>query len=287
MIGASSAHRWMNCPGSVRLCSAAETPAPSLAASTGTAAHEVAESLLRDALSGGSSRASDYTGAEILADGRRIPFTDRLAEAVQTYADTVLGDWRALGGDLRVEESFDLGWLQEGLFGRNDAMLLPAEGSGRLTVYDYKNGRHPVMAERNPQAMYYALGAVGESNPLGIEMVELVIVQPNAPRRRSVDRWSLSVEDLYGWAYGELLPAAKATRLPDAPCVEGEWCFFCTAKDMCPARRRAVIGMFDDLGPGGAPVEGRATEAAVIRPGRVAGKSVEDRIHALFEEMED
>ena len=101
-------------------------------------------------------------------------------------------------------------------------------------------------AKGNAQLLYYALGALGRDNPYMIERVEMAIIQPNAIGKAPVDRWSIPVEDLYKWAHEVLLPAALATEAPDAPCNPGEWCCFCEASHLCPARQQAAIALLDD-----------------------------------------
>ena len=245
-IGASSAHRWMNCPGSVRLYASLPERRTTEYALTGTAAHEVAERCLK-----GNLEPVTFVGTEIALLEGNVLVTEDMAEAVGVYVDCVRSDLAKFGGKLLVEQSFSLDWLHEGMFGRNDASIVPAL-FGTLRIYDYKNGRKPVSAEGNPQGMYYALGALGERNLLFIENVEIVIVQPNAFGKEPVERFRISVEDLYGWAENVLLPAAKRTEDPGAPCIPGDWCTFCEAAHLCPAREEAALSLLDAVPDKGA-----------------------------------
>lgn len=239
-LGASSTHRWMNCPGSVALLETVPRK-ESVYAAQGSAAHYLAEQAMRQ------GRPAAYwmgrlllrvkDGFSILQPGARNPaaheVTVDMARAVQVYLDTLRGD--AKPGMLKgLETRFDLGWLAPGLFGTNDASL--GQPFGLLRAYDYKHGRMFVGAEENPQLLYYALGALGEDNPNEYEEVELVIVQPNAEYGPAVKRWRCTVEWLYQWGRDVLLPAVLRALEVGAPCIAGPWCktTFCDAQAVCP-----------------------------------------------------
>ena len=239
-IGASSAHRWMNCPGSVRLYDRLTTHRTTEYAATGTAAHEVCERCLREGL-----EPLSFLGQRIKVGEFEVEVTDAMVFAVNVYVGQIRLDHHRHGGTLLVERSFSLDWLHPGMFGRNDAAIVPDEVFGTLRIYDYKNGRKPVRAENNPQCMYYALGALGKDNPWMAEKVELNIIQPNAFGKEAIERWTVSADGLYAWANDFLLPAAKRTQEPDAPCVPGEWCTFCEAAHLCHAREEAAIALLD------------------------------------------
>jgi hypothetical protein len=84
-----------------------------------------------------------------------------------------------MGASLFVEVRVDLSpWLGEGSGGTADAIILR---KGSTTVVDFKYGMgERVDAERNPQLMLYALGAVEYAKLLGFSVNEarVVIVQP-------------------------------------------------------------------------------------------------------------
>ena len=239
VIGASSAHRWLSCPGSVRLSRGVAGRVTEYAA-RGTVAHEVCERCLKE---GGDPAA--FLGKVIEADGMEFTVDEAMVESVSVYVNTIRADRKQFGGELLVEQSFNLDWLYPGMYGRNDASLLPELDFDVLRVYDYKNGTKPVNAENNPQGMYYALGALGPGNPLAVSSVEINIIQPNAFGKEPVDRWRISVGDLYRWGNGVLKPGAEATEAPDAPLIEGDWCGFCPAQAICKAKAQAALALFD------------------------------------------
>lgn len=228
-LGASSAARWLACPGSPRLAATVPWQPPGPYAEEGTIAHALAEKCLVE----NWEKTSSFVAG---------PVSEEMAEAVQTYLDVVRADLAALSPltKLVVEKKFSLSSLgRPDMFGTNDAMLL--EPFGILRVYDYKHGRGvAVDAVNNPQMMYYAIGAV--SDVVGVEDVELVIVQPRAIHADGpVRRHRLSVSDLMRWGRDVLLPGAKATEPEDAPLSAGKHCRFCPALAVCPEQRKKAV----------------------------------------------
>jgi hypothetical protein len=235
VLGASSAHRWMACPGSVRLSAAAPPRASSRYADEGTAAHQLAEWCLRE-----NSHAADRVGTVELVNSVEWEVTEEMADAVQVFVDTVRAEWRA-GDTLLVEQRFDLSGLHGGMFGTNDACVV-SPSRGTLFVFDYKHGKgHAVEAVGNPQLRYYGLGALMHLGMAGIHTIVLTIVQPRAPHRDGpVRRETISAMDLLEWT-ADLRRAARATEAADAPVNAGEWCTFCPAAGTCPALRDKAL----------------------------------------------
>ena len=230
ILGASSSHRWLACPGSIRLSAGLPNPS-SVYAQEGTAAHELAEKCLRE-----DCDAASRIGTVITVDGHIYIVTEEMAASVQVYLDVVREAYAdaGLNASMMIERKFDLSWLHPGLFGTNDAMV--GQSFGLLQVFDYKHGAGvAVDVEKNSQLMYYGLGAIkGEA----YEEVELVIVQPRAFHPGGpVRRYRMSVTDLMKWAFGVLIPGAKATEAPDAPLCTGHHCKFCLATAVCPAQK--------------------------------------------------
>ena len=243
-IGASSAYRWINCPGSVRLYAQLPARRATEYAATGTVAHALCEECLVKGLD-----PERFLGEVREQDGFKVEVTEQMIQGVTLYVGRVRDDLARYGGTLLVEQSFDLSWVYPGMFGRNDSCIVPDQALGTLRVKDYKNGRKPVAAQENPQVMYYGLGALGQHNLWSVEMVEMEIVQPNGIGKSVFDTWTCRTKVLYEWAFDVLRPAAIATEAPDAPCRMGDQCIFCEAAAICPAKKEAALSLLD------APVE--------------------------------
>ena len=98
-----------------------------------------------------------------------------------------------------------------------------------------------VRAEKNPQLMCYALGALELFDKIyDIDTVSMTIYQP---RRDNVSTYELSKDGLYRWADEVLKPTAKLAFAGDGSFLCGEWCGFCKAKNDCRARAEANLAL--------------------------------------------
>lgn len=233
-IGASSAKRWMACPGSVRMSQGVENVS-SVFAAEGTVAHWIGEEVLKYR----ANCASDFLGRTVEQDGHKIEVTREMTDAVQVYVDTVMGDMMP-GDDLLVEHGFHIHELHDDLWGTNDACLF-TKADKRLIVYDYKHGAGvAVEVEHNPQLMYYGIGALMASG-FPAKEVELVIVQPRCPHDDGpVRRWVIDTLDLIDWS-ADLVDAAKATEDPNAPLCAGDHCRWCPGAGICPELEKQAL----------------------------------------------
>ena len=255
-IGASSAHRWFTCAGSVKM-SAGRTGGDSPEAQEGTAAHILAAGCLNR-----GQDAWEWTGQKITVlreDGRppdEFVVDQAMAEDVQVYLDAVRQD---LATDIAkgqgtprifVEEKFTLSEIDEDAYGTTDCALLCC-GEDLMRVYDLKYGEGIVVeVEENEQAMYYAVGIIEWMTNKRYTIpstVELVIAQPRIDHPDGfVRRWRISVDSLGEWAFTTLKKKIAATRAKAPALVVGEHCRFCPGKPVCPAIR----GVFDELANG-------------------------------------
>ncbi len=213
-IGASSMHRWENCPGSVRLCKTVPNRS-SAYSEEGTLAHTVASEILEG-----------KAYAEILPEG--------MLDAVWVYVHFVNGI-REKHPDsvVLIEHRFALDKIHPGLFGTADCVIYVREEK-LLYVIDYKHGAGvPVEVRENEQLMYYGLGAL-LSTGYPCRHVELVIVQPRCPHSDGPIRsWKFEALELLNFADRLALSAARTTN-EQAPLVPGEHCRFCSASGICP-----------------------------------------------------
>ena len=226
ILSASSAHRWLNCTPSVKLCESIEDKSSEYAAE-GTEAHELCEYKLKTAL---GMEADDPT----LKLSR---FNDEMDECATGYASYVLEQVNEASKTcsdpkVLIEQRVDFSrWVPEG-FGTADCVII---ADGTLRVVDYKHGLGVLVeAEMNPQMMCYALGALELFDALyDISKVSMTIYQP---RRENISTFEISSEELLTWADKVLKPAAKLAFEGKGEFRCGEWCGFCKAKHRCRAR---------------------------------------------------
>lgn len=235
VLGASSAARWMACPGSIRL-SEGQPNSSSKYADEGTAAHQLAERCLSR-----GANADQLVGTVEVVRNQPWEVTEEMAEAVQVFLDQVRGATDSKD-TLLIEQRFDLSSIHPGMFGTNDACVV-SPSRKTLFVFDYKHGRgHAVEAVGNPQLRYYGLGALlMQMGSTPIERLVLTIVQPRAAHKDGPIRTEvISVVDLLDWT-GALKAAAVRTEDPNAPVKAGDWCLFCRAAGVCPALRDKAL----------------------------------------------
>jgi hypothetical protein len=233
-IGASSAYRWMNCPGSVRVLKTVPKTFSEYA-DEGTVAHMVGEKALKEGKS-----TSEQGGLGYSINGRSWVVSEEMAYFTQIYVDFIKG-LVSKPEQLTVEHKFNLNWLHPGMYGTCDALV---ETEEVMWVNDLKYGAGVfVDPEENPQLMYYGLGALGPAGGKDPKEVNLVIVQPRVDPEPQI--WVTTAEYLREWGRKKLLPAAIATKNQNAPLIAGPWCHktFCAYLGKCPAAAEQAVAL--------------------------------------------
>jgi len=263
ILGASGAHRWMNCAGSVNLIGkvieATGPPRTSYAAGEGSSAHEIS-ALCLDDHDGTIIPPEPYEFFEryVQVADQVFQVDDEMVDGVATMVAEVLGivkDAQQVVGydgdavNLFIEHTMG-SVLNDNAWGTSDAIILAPDLS--LTVVDFKYGKGVVVEPDSVQNKYYGYLAIENSpEPLAPGLpVNLYIVQPRIPHPQGLVRaYQTTVEELQAWAYDVLLPAMEATENPSASLCIGEWCRFCVARDVCPALTTEATEFKTDVEP--------------------------------------
>lgn len=257
-LAASTSHRWIHCPGSVRVCAPIPNK-PSAAATKGTAAHHLGFMILSDdpAIALQLSMAGSLLGYTFLFEDDGVWKTEtvdeQMLDAVTIHVDNI----RALMAEhehviMMLEQRFSLKHIHEDVGGTADAVL---DEPIILTVIDYKNGfiavnlvepgydpDAPDLSLLNSQLLIYAAGAAHESGWMH-DFIRIQICQPNCLSVRNVQSVTIPTYLLKSWVENDLPRYIKATEDPDAPLVSGPHCFWCPASETCPAQRQQAIAI--------------------------------------------
>lgn len=240
-LSSSAAHRWIPCPGSVKL--GEQFPASSsIYADEGTLAHEAAEQLIK-------------TGKVTAAHKKKINQfyeehpglggnADQMIKTLEPYVDFVkeeLAEQKHIdeATELMTEQKVNLTqWIPDG-FGTSDVVIIR---TGRLHIIDLKYGKGvPVFAEGNPQLRLYALGSLDLLD--AVYEVEEVVMTIYQPRLDNVSTDKIAAAELYNWAEEVVRPAALLALTENAPMESGEWCQFCPARQTCRTRAKSYTDL--------------------------------------------
>ena len=234
LLSASSSHRWLNCPPSVRLTEHM-ADVGSVYAAEGSDAHALCEYKLRKLL--GMSAENPLDTPEGL-----MYYDSAMEEAATGYAAYVLELLEAVRRDcpdatVLVEQRLDFSrWVPDG-FGTGDAVIA---ADGVLHIVDFKYGTGvPISAEGNSQMRLYALGALEVLGALyEFETVHMTIYQP---RLASISTDTLSRAELLDWAENVLRPTARLAYRGEGALNAGSWCRFCKLRTTCRQRAEANL----------------------------------------------
>lgn len=262
-LSPSSAHRWMNCAGSMIL----EKDIPDSSsehADEGTAAHFLASECLEQ-----GKNATDFLNQVIQITSGNASWAERteevghsfftvdleMTEYIQKYLDAVRS--QAEGNELLVEQRVNFSEVigAENAFGTSDVVILTPD---EIQVHDLKYGRGvKVNAEANEQLKLYGLGALNDFGMFGdYKRVRQVIHQP---RLGHYSEAVYTVEELQEFAKHARASANTISSLQlngfgeiDPYLTPGEkQCQWCKAKANCPALEKhvmqTVLGDFEDL----------------------------------------
>ncbi len=231
LLSASSAYRWLACPPSAMKC--AKLPdVSSEYARQGTDAHTLCEYKVKKAL-----------GEDVKNPTEDLTFyNEEMEECATEYAQFVmesLASAKQYCKDpiIMVEQRLDFSKWVPGGFGTGDCVIVADD---TLMIIDFKYGLGVLVeAEKNPQMMCYALGALNLFDGIyDIKRVTMTIFQP---RRENISTAAMSRADLLHWADTVLKPAAELAAKGGGEYKAGDHCRFCKIKAIC--RKRAEYNL--------------------------------------------
>jgi len=234
-FGASAAHRWMRCPGSISATEGLPNVS-SPAALEGTLLHEAAALVLE----------SHSLRVDGLTNHPAFMLNEEQVEVVRQYVDLVNAE--NTGDGLLIETRVQIPSFAE-FTGTADAIIY---GEDWLKVVDLKCGRGVnVEAEYagkvNPQLGFYALGAMAQFPGWKPDDIEVIICQP---RYGGVKSRMVTLAELRELE-SEMLDAVVKATSDNPPFAAGSHCNFCLARATCPTLRDYVYKLarmdFDDF----------------------------------------
>ena len=230
-LSASSSHRWLNCSPSVRICENYADVTTDYALE-GTDAHALCEYQLKQSLGiPAEDPIENLTWYNAEMEG--------CAAGYAAYVMELLEDTTQISTDpiVMIEQRVDFSrWVKDG-FGTADCIIIT---DGVMNIVDYKHGKGvEVSAEKNPQMMLYALGALEIFDGIyDIETVRMTIYQP---RLSNISVSEMAKDELLEWADTELTQKAQLAYEGKGEFHSGEWCRFCKAKAECRERAKANL----------------------------------------------
>ncbi len=230
-LGASSAERWMSCPGSISLLKKLDLPQTDEPdyLKEGIALHEAAAHTLA---TGGDSW--ELVGQEF----HGVTITPDLADCVNVYCDRVRPSMIGFHGtNFFIESRLARPEVHPAMFGTVDFGAFVKGDEEFLDVTDLKGGVGVIVEpDDNPQMKYYAFMLLDQHFDFLTDetRVRLTIVQPRAFHQSGVIReWWTTAGEIRQWVKNELLPAMFAAET-EGTLDAGAWCRFCPAKLVCP-----------------------------------------------------
>ena len=220
--GGSNGDRWLNCALTTSLSKKVPRRPAGPAAEHGTAQHEVMEQLLLDP----EKEPKQFLGTK-MSNGIVIDEThigaietalDAYLEIEATYPNATL-----LAAERRVT-------LTEEAFGTADSLMV--EGK-RGAVIDFKFGQVEVSSDGEQGMIYAAYARKSIPEFAAVEEIECYIIQPAFEPVIDKTVYPSAVLDRFETT---IFTAIKASKAPNPLPVEGEWCKWCDAKLVCPAK---------------------------------------------------
>lgn len=278
-LAPSSAHRWVNCPGSVFM-EARHPNEDTQASIEGTAAHWAMAEMLH---------------GRMVAEGQITDAGTILTSEMIESAEVIVRDVQKLlaGQQLSVfaiEQRVSMASrIHEQNWGTPDVRAY-CPTTRTLWIWDFKHGHEFVPEYENWQLIDYAAGVCAEVGLDGLTdqwtTVILTVVQPrNYDPAGPVRRWVVKASDLRGY-FNRLQMAAEDATSGAAGTRAGSWCVHCKARGDCQTLQRdayRTAAIAGDAVPVEMPISAVGLELGMLED---ASKRLEQRIIGLRAQVE-
>lgn len=231
LCSASSADRWLECPGSVGLSMTVPEPPTSSYALEGTKAHEFSETILHQWLKNNYTLEDEFLRQKREEGGEMFDY-------VMQYVYACVEEAMKFDGTPTIRIEQRLAYCKDrDMFGTADFIATGTmEGKSTGVIVDLKYGKgKKVKTEGNPQLAYYAV-ALRASSKKKLEQVRVRIVQPRIPDASTLVTFSSAELDEWKTKLTKGADAAlyMAAKITPPEYKMGAWCWFCPAKGVCP-----------------------------------------------------
>lgn len=233
--GASGAHRWMNCYGSVSLGRQLPEAPTSEHALRGTRIHEYFEKYIEQKIR-----------YKITGEDLDIKTSDEESRILAEFAWDILYkevfDEAVTGKTILYEKRLTL-FEEFEMFGTVDLICIYIDTHGKRAAYivDYKFGYIDVPIENNLQIAFYACALYSESKKAGkpLDTINVAILQPSSEVPFKKDTLTQKKLETYLTKFRKAATDIYSKKKTNFKL--GDWCKFCRAQSICPAFKESLI----------------------------------------------
>lgn len=240
LLGGSTAHRWVPCPGSVFYIKDMPPEISGEHALLGTKAHECAEMCIEDFLKhkedGSDPDIRTHLWAKDLEMEEHIlNYRDHVWKEV--LHESITGKFYELEVQVVLDRHLDMS-------GYIDFCCVHVDDRAKRCgiVGDFKYGHHPVTAVGNSQLAFYAV-ALQETFKLGgkpLDYIRAFIFQPRARGKDSYEETKFTAAQLESWR-AKFFKAAELIFVKKTPRFKvGDHCRFCRAQPFCSTYQKHI-----------------------------------------------
>ncbi len=238
-FSASGSERWLNCSASVELEEKSPPSKDTVWSLEGTQAHDLLEKWLNTLIYPGN----EFGEKEIW----RAALKECPPKMIIHIRETVFAIqriWKQTGGELFSEQRISQSFIHPEMFGTGDVSIVQL--FGELHIIDLKYGQgHIVNPVGSTQLIQYALG-IAYKYDWNFEKVIVHIMQPRAGKNWH-KFWTLPIRDLKGYWLKHFQAGVAKVESPNPEATPGNWCYWCRAKAICPAKKEAHAGKVTDI----------------------------------------